>query len=129
MDDERSFFFDIVRGVSAQMVLVGHALNGCFPAFFMVEAANGLLEARKGLFYAQNLGVLMFFYISGYLVTASVMRRSSRPDYGLQSYLLDRFARIFTPLFYLAFERHYVGVRRVPSRRLVAANSGQHNAH
>ncbi|MEO5882989.1 MAG: acyltransferase family protein [Caldimonas sp.] len=95
---ERSFFFDIVRGVSAQMVVVGHALNVCFPAFFMVDAGTGVLEARKGLFYAQNLGVLVFFCISGYLVTASVVRRSTQPGYGLRVYLVDRFARIFTPL-------------------------------
>ena len=96
---ERSFFFDIVRGVSAQMVVIGHALNVCFPAIFMIEAGNGMLEARKGLFYAQNLGVLAFFAISGYLVSASVLRRAAKDEaYGLRDYLIDRFARIFTPL-------------------------------
>lgn len=85
--DERSFFFDIVRGVSAQFVVVGHALNVCFPAIFMVPAAAGVLEAKAGLFYLQNVGVLVFFCISGYLVTASVVRRSVRPDYRLRSYL------------------------------------------
>jgi peptidoglycan/LPS O-acetylase OafA/YrhL len=95
---ERAFFFDIVRGLSAQMVLVGHALNVCFPAVFMQPTATGLMEARPGLFYIQNLGVLVFFCISGFLVTASVLRRTKHPGYGLPNYLVDRVARIFTPL-------------------------------
>lgn len=91
-------YFDILRGVSAQMVLVGHALNVCFPAFFMQPGTGGLLEARPGLLYIQNLGVLVFFCIWGYLVTSSVMRRHRRGGYALGDYLLDRIARIFTPL-------------------------------
>jgi peptidoglycan/LPS O-acetylase OafA/YrhL len=92
------FFFDVIRGLSAQMVLLGHALNVCFPAFFMQAARPGYLEARPGLFYIQNLGVLIFFCISGYLVTQSVVRRAQGRSYRLGEYLLDRFARIFTPL-------------------------------
>ncbi len=57
---DKLLFFDIVRGLSAQMVLLGHALNVCFPAFFMQAARPGLLEARPGLFYIQNLGVVIF---------------------------------------------------------------------
>jgi peptidoglycan/LPS O-acetylase OafA/YrhL len=95
---QRFFFFDVLRGVSAQMVLVGHALNVFFPAVFMTVAPDGLLQARPLLPYVQNLGVLVFFCISGYLVTASVMRRSASASYGLADFLLDRFARIFTPL-------------------------------
>lgn len=98
LDAERSFFFDMVRGLSAQLVVVGHALNVCFPAFFMVDPGNGVLEARKGLFFLQNLGVLVFFCISGYLITSSVLRKSAQPSYGVRTFLLDRFARIFTPL-------------------------------
>jgi peptidoglycan/LPS O-acetylase OafA/YrhL len=98
LDVERAFFFDVARGVSAQFVVVGHAMNLCFPAFFMVDLGNGLHEARKGLFYVQNLGVLVFFCISGYLITSSVLRKSTLPAYGFKAFLLDRFARIFTPL-------------------------------
>lgn len=98
LDAERSFFFDVIRGLSAQLVVVGHALNVCFPAFFMMDAGHGVLEARKGLFYLQNLGVLVFFCISGYLITSSVLRKSAQASYGVRAFLLDRFARIFTPL-------------------------------
>jgi peptidoglycan/LPS O-acetylase OafA/YrhL len=64
----------------------------------MQEAANGLLEARPGLLYIQNLGVLVFFLISGHLITSSLMRRHRSGPYTLRDYLLDRLARIFTPL-------------------------------
>jgi peptidoglycan/LPS O-acetylase OafA/YrhL len=94
----KAFFFDVMRGLSAQMVLVGHALNVCFPSYFMQAGRGDILEARPGLLYIQNLGVLVFFCISGYLVTSSILRRSNRDGYALTDYMLDRFARIFTPL-------------------------------
>ncbi len=80
------------------MVLIGHALNLFFPGYFMVERTGGSLEARTGLLYVQNLGVTIFFLLSGFLITASAMRGIQRHEYGLAYFLADRFARIFTPL-------------------------------
>ena len=37
MPDAKAFFFEAMRGLSAWMVLVGHALNVCFPYHFMWE--------------------------------------------------------------------------------------------
>ncbi len=93
----RSIFFDLMRGLASQMVVVGHALNVFLPAYFMEQAASGRLEARGGLFYAQNLGVLLFFYISGFLITASAQRKVSS-GLGFLDFAADRVARIFTPL-------------------------------
>jgi peptidoglycan/LPS O-acetylase OafA/YrhL len=91
-------FFDLLRGVSSQMVLFGHALNVCFPSVFMHADVDGVMQANPGLFYVQNLGVLIFFCISGFLVTKSVLRRTRRGGYHIQDFLIDRISRIFTPL-------------------------------
>ena len=94
----QSLFFDACRGISAQLVLIGHALNVTFPAVFMLATPTGGLAARAGLPYMQNLGVLVFFLISGFLVTGSALRRALDPAWGMPDFLADRFARIFTPL-------------------------------
>lgn len=89
---------DLVRGAAAQMVLVGHAINVFLPHLFMQNGPRGLLEARAGFFYVQNFAVMMFFYVSGYLITASFLAKRERPGWGLAQFLGDRFARIFTAL-------------------------------
>lgn len=94
----QSLYFDTWRGISAQLVLIGHALNVTFPSVFMLAIPGGSLVARPELPYMQNLGVLVFFLISGFLVTGSALRRATDPAWGLADFLADRFARIFTPL-------------------------------
>src|SRR4051794_19892970 len=90
-------FFDAARAVSAQLVVLGHGLNVGCPALFMVATNAGLLEARAQVFYIQNLGVLVFFLISGYLVTSSAMRYPQDIS-GFVEFIIRRFSRIFTPL-------------------------------
>ena len=105
--NDKKPFFDLIRGVASQMVLVGHALNLCFPKYFMF-VHDGIFEACPGLFFIQNLGVVVFFCISGYLVAASVIRRSRLGGYDLSDYMVDRFSRIFTPLLPLLLILYFI---------------------
>ena len=52
-------YFDAVRALSAQMVLVGHSFNLFFPGIFMV-LSHGRFRTSGGIFYMQNLGLLLF---------------------------------------------------------------------
>lgn len=88
-------YFDLVRGASAQFVLIGHSLNLFLPGIMMMATADGRWVGRSGVLYVQNVGVLAFFVLSGYLVTRSL--RSKPASYGLKHYVLDRSARIFVP--------------------------------
>ena len=92
------FFMDLIRGVASQLVVVGHSINIFLPAVFMVPTAAGGLEAGPGGIYVQNLAVLIFFYVSGYLITATFLKKSQNPGWRLRHFLADRAARIFTPL-------------------------------
>ena len=71
------------------MVCVGHAL-----AFF------GVGDWLKPPFapWMQNVGVLLFFVMSGFLITATLLRNSENPEYGFGRYFIDRFARIYAGL-------------------------------
>lgn len=90
-------YFDAVRALSAQMVLVGHSCNIFLPGIFMVLARGGF-RTSGGVFYMQNLGVLLFFVLSGFLVSRSAMTKMASPTWGYSDYLLERMARIFVPL-------------------------------
>ncbi|QEE43652.1 acyltransferase (plasmid) [Rhizobium sp. WL3] len=67
----------MARGLAAQFVVVGH----------VISAAGLPLNVT-----IQDLGVVLFFILSGFLVTVSALRRDSFRDY-----FIDRAARMFTP--------------------------------
>lgn len=87
------------RGISAQMVVVGHALNIFFPALFMLPQQGGRwVAADSGIFYIQNLGVVIFFLISGYIVTKTAMPKAASGAYDVLDFAIDRGTRILAPL-------------------------------
>lgn len=87
--NDTSVTLDALRAVAAQMVCVGHGL-----VYFQVGAA-----ARPPYLPSmQNVGVLLFFLMSGFLITATLVRKSSDPDYTFARYFVDRFSRIYSGL-------------------------------
>lgn len=87
--NDTSIALDLLRAVAAQMVCVGHAM-----VFFGV--ADWLKPPSVP--WMQNIGVLLFFVMSGFLITATLLRNSKNPEYGFDRYLVDRFARIYSGL-------------------------------
>ncbi|WP_291694185.1 acyltransferase [Bradyrhizobium sp.] len=75
-----------MRFVAAEAVCVGHGL-----IFF----AGGLGSWPR----IQNIGVLVFFVLSGFLITATLWQHSEASrSYGFGRYMIDRFARIYSAL-------------------------------
>lgn len=83
-------FFDFARGVSAQAVVLGHALNIFVPGIFMVPGHR--------VFYIQSFAVVIFFVLSGYLITSAVLKKRSHAGFTFGNYLIDRVARVVYPL-------------------------------
>jgi peptidoglycan/LPS O-acetylase OafA/YrhL len=46
----------------------------------------------------QSFAVVIFFVLSGYLITTTVMRKWDSPEFGFGTYLIDRLARVVYPL-------------------------------
>lgn len=92
------FFMDLIRGLASQLVVVGHSINVYLPSLYMVRGTRTLFEGPPGVIYVQNFAVLIFFYVSGYLITGTFLRKSRNPEWRLRHFLADRAARIFTPL-------------------------------
>ncbi|WP_180987317.1 acyltransferase [Arthrobacter sp. AFG20] len=105
-------FFDFARGISAQAVVLGHALNIFLPGIFMVPGQR--------VFYIQSFAVVIFFVLSGYLITSAVLKKRSHAGFTFGTYLLDRVARVVYPLLpavalIVAFDfLVFQGSRRLP---------------
>lgn len=86
MTPAQSAYLDLLRGAAAQAVLVGHALLAFGQPGPVARAVP------------HTLGVLVFFLLSGFLITLTTLRKAARdPGYGLGPYLAERGFRIFTP--------------------------------
>lgn len=75
-----SSMLDFLRGWSAQLVLLGHLLS--FYGF------------QNEVPTIQNFGVLVFFILSGFLITHTCLVKQG--DYDLKDFLIDRFSRIYS---------------------------------
>lgn len=82
--DGLSVTLDCLRAVSAQAVCVGHALS-----FYGIT---------KGITLPlmQNVAVIVFFVLSGFLIGGLLIDRAGDKNYHLSTYLIDRFARIYS---------------------------------
>lgn len=93
MDLSRENSFDSLRLVAAMTVLVGHSYELPFPA-----QSHGMhgdpLQRFVGVDTLAAVGVIMFFAISGYLVTLSLLRTRS-----LGQFVAKRCLRIFPALW------------------------------
>jgi peptidoglycan/LPS O-acetylase OafA/YrhL len=90
LTEGNSILLDLIRGLSAQAVVFGHALY-----FFGIIG----LDTDPGTLVVQNFAVLIFFVLSGFLISYSTANKiKRREDYGFRTYFIDRFSRIYVTL-------------------------------
>ncbi|MEO6903513.1 MAG: acyltransferase [Bacteroidia bacterium] len=83
-----SVILDLIRGVSAQLVVIGHGIS-FFGIFNFLHEPN--------FPWIQNIAVVIFFLLSGFLITYSTVSKKLRDDhYNFKYYFADRFSRIYT---------------------------------
>lgn len=80
----QSAHLNTLRGGAAQLVLLHHALGVSFPD-------RGY--DRWGL---GSLGVLMFFLMSGFLITHTIANRIAEQRFSFGEFAISRFSRIYT---------------------------------
>ncbi len=83
MTPAQASLLDTLRAVAAQIVLVGHVYS-------MVLRPDRTLGIG-------DLGVVIFFVLSGFLIAYTTLSRCGQSSYDLRRYLTDRFSRIFVP--------------------------------
>jgi peptidoglycan/LPS O-acetylase OafA/YrhL len=78
----QSTYLDLLRGVSSQFVLLGHALS---------------YLGYQRILHLQNLGVEIFFLLSGFLIVFTTLKKRERGPYPIGRFIEDRVFRIYTP--------------------------------
>jgi peptidoglycan/LPS O-acetylase OafA/YrhL len=81
LSSEQVAYLNLIRMAAAELVLLHHGL---------------LYFSHNSQQYLGELGVVVFFLISGFLIGRSVFTNVTRSDYSFSTYIIDRFARIYT---------------------------------
>ena len=101
--DATTTFLDPARVVATNLVLFGHASQIFYPPQSVTTG---------------GIGVVIFFLLSGFLITLTTARRWDRPGPQMRNFMIDRVARIFTPfipiLIVVAFVNALVGLSLRP---------------
>lgn len=87
---ESSVFLNLIRLVSCELVVIGHFLTRYQPipadALFKLGSIIG------------GAAVLLFFILSGLLISYSLHNKLENPEYRFRNYFVDRFSRIYSGL-------------------------------
>lgn len=84
-----SVTLNVIRVLSAQVVVVGHAAS-----FFHWNSRFQAPNAPD----IQNIGVVVFFVLSGFLITYSTLQKQARGSYDFRRFFIERFVRIYSGL-------------------------------
>jgi hypothetical protein len=80
---------DGLRGLSAQVVFIGHLLTILVPTL-----GAGTVHF---LGWSARAAVIIFFCLSGFVITSSILRVREYGEFTLQDYIVRRIARIYPP--------------------------------
>ena len=104
-------WLDWLRFVAALIVVLGHVRGQFFLDWSSLEADSRTLPVF--VFFSitrlADLAVMAFFVISGYLVGGKLIERVKRDNFEIDRYVIDRFTRIYVPLFPALLLTFFVG--------------------
>lgn len=80
---------DGLRGLSSQAVLVSHFIAMLSPLPWPL--------AQHALSWSARAAVIVFFCLSGFVITASILRATGNGEFNLLSFAVRRVARIYPP--------------------------------
>ncbi|MFC4309216.1 acyltransferase family protein [Steroidobacter flavus] len=111
MSDMASTYLDALRAAGANLVIAAHLL----PLYFGAEDRHSL----------GNLGVALFFLLSGFLIMQSMLNWLNKPEPRFAGFFADRVARIMTPYVPALIVIAILNAMLVTTRHgLEGANSG-----
>ena len=97
-DSKASVRLDMIRGLAAILVLISHWKIMFFVDYPLIPTHRTLFAIPYVLCSAGHQAVLIFFVLSGYLISGSVFRSLNRNQWQWQSYLTHRFVRLWLVL-------------------------------
>jgi peptidoglycan/LPS O-acetylase OafA/YrhL len=97
-DTTASVLLDAIRGIAATLVLLEHWRNAFFVDLPQVPSHRMLLSGVYLLCAAGHQAVIIFFVLSGYLISGSVLRAFQRNEWSWKQYLTHRLVRLWIVL-------------------------------
>jgi peptidoglycan/LPS O-acetylase OafA/YrhL len=74
----------LLRIIAIHLVILGHGI--------------GIFLQHRIAHYFANMGLVLFFLISGLMISYSIYKKDTNNDYNFKIYLVNRFSRIYPPL-------------------------------
>jgi peptidoglycan/LPS O-acetylase OafA/YrhL len=130
-ESQASVLLDLVRGVAALAVLVEHWRNLFFVDYHTVAAHRWLWLLPYELSSAGHQAVVVFFVLSGYLVSGSIFRMMRRGRWSWKTYALHRLTRLWIVLLpglllTSLWDHAGMSLRRAPAIAMYAGFGGNH---
>jgi peptidoglycan/LPS O-acetylase OafA/YrhL len=128
-DTTASVLLDSIRGVAAILVLLEHWRNAFFVDLPQLPSHRTLLTPAYLLCAAGHQAVIIFFVLSGYLISGSVLRAFDRHEWSWKQYLTHRLVRLWIvllPALILGACWDHLGIH---SQRAPALYSGANYNH
>jgi peptidoglycan/LPS O-acetylase OafA/YrhL len=97
-DTTASVLLDAIRGLAAFLVLLEHWRNAFFVDFQSVVRNRALLGSLYVLSGAGHQAVIIFFVLSGFLISGTVLRAVKRHDWSWSRYAVHRLVRLWVVL-------------------------------
>lgn len=93
---QKSDFLNLIRWIAALLVVFGH-VDLYLGIFACGEPLTGPAFGYLG--HHSHAAVIVFFVLSGYVLTYATEKKCVKGDYGFRDYFLDRWSRIYSVLF------------------------------
>ncbi len=89
---------DLLRGIAAFLVCFGHLRNLFFVDYTQAENKNIILQI---VYYFSGFGhqsVIIFFVLSGFFISGSIIKQYQEQKYSWKKYLVNRLTRLYLVL-------------------------------
>ncbi len=93
-----SAHLDLLRGLAALLVFLGHMRLLLFIEYSEISNPNFLIKRLNSLTVLGHQSVMIFFVLSGFFISASVIRRIQQKQWSWVNYLVDRLTRLYVVL-------------------------------
>ncbi|WML47822.1 acyltransferase [Neobacillus sp. PS3-34] len=93
-----SIYLDLIRGLSAILVVMEHLSSRLFVGYGNLENHNLLVKFLYLLNILGGPAVTLFFVLSGLFISRSVLKALYENKWSWQAYLINRFSRLYVVL-------------------------------
>lgn len=124
-----SVLLDLVRAVAALLVCLEHWRNLLYVDYPQIAAHRSLLAVPYVMTGAGHQAVVIFFVLSGYLISGSIFRMMQRGEWSWKLYLTHRLVRLWivlVPALLLGALLDNLGLRLHLAPALYAGQTGTH---